>query len=190
MKLAGYARVSTKEQSLESQIDKLRSWALANDHTLEIFQEKRTSAEPRPQFDVMWRKRDGYDGIVVVRLDRFGRTTANLLMDIEELRKMGKEFICLEPPIDTSRPEGNLLLNMLACIAQYERELVKERMAWGFQKAKDEGRLGRPKKEVSADFVSDYRMGASYKYLSKKYGISTGTVYSRLKETGALSNRD
>lgn len=153
MKAAIYARVSTSEdldrQDPETQLVRLRDWAKALG--LEVHKEyvdRASGADTkRPAIDRMLRavRTRKVDTILIVRLDRIMRSTKGLLDLLEYLKRWGVGLRCLDQPIDTDSPEGDLILTIIAAVAQYERELVRARVRDGMARAKKYGtRSGKP----------------------------------------------
>ena len=139
---SGYARVSTTDQSLDIQIEKLQ---LAGCD--EIYQEKASGGnDDRKQLNILLSKLRKGDTLYVVRLDRLGRRMIRLVSLINEFNDQGIEFVSLENNLDTTTPMGMLLFNMCAAFTEMERELIKERVKAGVERAKLKGRKGgRPK---------------------------------------------
>ena len=148
--LIGYARVSTRDQDPQMQIDALLK---AGVHQDDIFYETVSgAAKRRPQFDAMMK--DARDGDVIVfwKLDRLGRSVRQVLDSIAKLDAKGARIKCLTQPIDTTTPLGRLILVILAAVAEMERELGLERTRAGLERARSEGRRGgsTPKHEHDA----------------------------------------
>ncbi|MGJ3495350.1 recombinase family protein [Piscirickettsia salmonis] len=145
----GYARVSKAEQSLEIQIERLKSVGCE-----EIYQEKISGAnDDRKQLKEMLSKLRKGDVVYVVRLDRLGRRMTKLINLINEFHEKGIQFISLENNLDTTTPMGMLLFNMCAAFSEMERELIKERVIAGIEAAKEKGRKGGRPKALSNDDV-------------------------------------
>ena len=138
----GYARVSTNDQSLDIQIQKLKDAGCD-----EIFMEKVSGAkDKRPQLELMIEHLREGDTVCVVRLDRLGRRMIKLVELIQAFKEKGIEFISLDNNIDTSSTMGMLLFNMCAAFAEMERELIRERVRAGLDAAHKKGRKGgRPR---------------------------------------------
>lgn len=143
----GYARVSSAGQNLDAQINQL------NDVKCEkIFKEKVSGRqkEGRQQFRILLDTVKEGDSIVVTKLDRFARSTKDALNTIEELNKKGVTLIVLNmggDRVDTSTPIGKLMITVLAGIAEFEADMIRERQLEGIQEAKRRGVYkGRPKK--------------------------------------------
>ena len=138
----GYARVSTAEQNLDIQIEKLKEAGCD-----EIYQEKASGAnDERKQLSLLISKLRKGDIVCVVRLDRLGRRMIKLVSLINEFHEKGVQFVSLENNLDTTTPMGMLLFNMCAAFSEMERELVKERV-------KEKGRKGGRPKSLSQDEI-------------------------------------
>lgn len=175
--IIGYARVSTQEQSLGLQLD-----ALTNANCKKIFQEHASGkSTDRPElqsmFDIL---REG-DTVVVWKLDRIGRNTKHLIEIAEKFKALGVNFVSLKENIDTSSAVGNFFFQMMAALAEFERENMIERTTAGLKAARSRGRNGgRPK-------VSPKKIEMALKmYDSKQHtvaeiceacGISNATLY-------------
>tara|TARA_B100001996_G_scaffold335339_1_gene285998 strand:- start:79 stop:672 length:594 start_codon:yes stop_codon:yes gene_type:complete len=138
----GYARVSTSEQNLDVQVEKLQKAGCD-----EIYQEKASGANnDRQQLNALLSKLRKGDILYVVRLDRLGRRMIKLISLINEFHTRGIQFISLENDLNTTTPMGMLMFNICAAFTEMERELIKERVKDGVARAKKKGRTGgRPK---------------------------------------------
>ena len=142
MAVLGYARVSTEGQNLSGQLAALKA---AGADT--IYREKISGIRAdRPQLAKLMAGLGAGDVVVVTKLDRLGRSTRELLDLIDRISKVGASFRSLGDPLwDTGSSQGRLLSTMLAAIAEFERELIRERTGDGRKRAKDRGvRFGRP----------------------------------------------
>lgn len=195
----GYIRVSTKTQtkgtSLEYQKEMITKYCQANDIELvKLFTDKGLSAyKKRPQFDLMINKLlndDNIHGVIVNDLTRFGRSTMDLLFQINQLQSKGKNFITIKDNFNTDTKTGKLLLIMLSAIADFERETIRERMVAGKEWAKIHGTrsgkpMHRPLIDIDWDRVKELRgYGLSWRKTAKEIGISAPTIISRAKEKG------
>ena len=127
--LVGYARVSTSEQSLEMQTAALEKFGVDPSR---IWSEKRSAtSQRRPMLEECLRFLAPGDTLVVWKLDRFARSTLDLLTRLEKLEARGIKFVSLTEKIETTTPGGRLLVGVLALLAQFERDLVTERTASG-----------------------------------------------------------
>lgn len=164
MKIALYARVSKAlEQNPENQLIELRRWAQGSNHTIiGEFVDEISSKDTRPNKELVLRKlRLGEaDGVAFIALDRWGRTMSELVLELEEFSKTGKSLISLKEGIDLSTAAGRLMANVLAAMANFERDRIRERTLLGLARAKAQGkRLGRPRKTPTANptFLSEVK---------------------------------
>ncbi len=179
-----YARVSTKNgQHPEMQLEELRAYCQRR--ACEIAGEYVDAGisgakERRPALDRLLadcRKRR-VDAVVVYRYDRFARSLRQLVNALEEFRSLGVDFISLHEGVDTSTPNGRLVFGIFASIAEFERELIRDRVRSGLAAAKARGkRLGRPRAAVDASRIAVLRaQGRSWAAISRETGISKGTA--------------
>src|SRR5246127_77583 len=184
MRAAIYARVSTNNgQDPHMQIRELREYCKRRGWDIEgeyVDTGVCGAKEHRPQLDVLlavYRKRR-VDAVVVYRYDRFARSLRQLVNALEEFRSLGIEFISLHEGIDTSTPNGRLVFGIMASIAEFERELIRDRVRSGVQHARAKGkRLGRPRVHVNAAKIASLRQqDRSWSEISQETGLSTGTV--------------
>lgn len=181
----GYARVSTKDQNLDLQADALREAECE-----EVFTEVASGAKTaRPVLDeVLARLRVG-DVLVIWKLDRLGRSLKHLVTLATELMEREIGLISLNDPIDTTTPQGRLVFNIFASLAEFERDLIRERTQAGLEAARARGRTGgRPRglskkakqKAMAAETL--YREGElSVQEVCDQLGISKPTLYAYLK---------
>lgn len=136
--IIGYARVSTDDQSLDSQTD-----ALSAAGAELVFADKISgSRRSRPEMDRMLEQlRDG-DVVTVTKYDRLARSLKDLLEIVEAIRGRGADFRSLAEDIDTTTPAGRLVFHVFASIAQFERERISERTKEGLASARKRGRIG------------------------------------------------
>lgn len=151
MKIALYARVSKAlEQNPENQLIELRRWATAAQHEIEgEYIDEISSKDTRPQKEIVLRKlRLGeIEGVAFINLDRWGRTMSELVLELEEFSKTGKSLISLKEGLDLSTAAGRLMANVLAAMANFERDRIRERTLLGLARARAQGKkLGRPRK--------------------------------------------
>jgi DNA invertase Pin-like site-specific DNA recombinase len=186
-----YARVSTKEQTVDMQIIDLRAYAKARG--LNIVQEyidyasgsKNDRENYMKLFDDVRKRRT--DAVLVWKFDRFARSTKELVNALEEFKALGVDFISFKENIDTSSPAGKILFTMISAFAEFEREIIKERVRAGMEKAKSKGKiLGRPKiPPFTIKTALDLKkQGLSYKTICKKLGISKSTYYQIIAVKG------
>ena len=179
MSKIGYARVSSKSQSLEIQLDKLKDCE-------KIFQEK-TSGYDKNQLALkkcLEYVRPG-DVLMVSRLDRLARSTLHLCKIADLLHQKDVVLRVLDQNIDTSDATGRLLFNMLGAIAQFETEVREERQSEGIRNALNRGvKFGRKRTitdEQVIEMKSKRKKGSSIKELMKEYNLGKGSIYQWLK---------
>jgi DNA invertase Pin-like site-specific DNA recombinase len=184
----GYARVSTKEQSFNLQVDALRAAGCEKIYT-EAASGARTE---RPELAELLRNIRPGDVLTIWKLDRLGRSLGhlvelvNLLMD----RKVGLQS--LHDPVDTTTPQGRLTFNLFASLAEFERDLIRERTQAGLTAARARGRNGGRPKGISPHAETTamaaetlYREGKlSTLQIASKLHISKSTLYSYLRHRG------
>ncbi len=149
-RLIGYARVSKKEQNLSLQIEELLKAGCMRHN---IYSDKTCGAHnEKPGLDECLKNLKSGDTLVVYRLDRLGRTTTTLLSLVNQLKEKGVHFKSLkEGIIDTSSATGELVLNVFATLANFERKLLVERTLIGLEAARKKGRVGGRKKRLPTD---------------------------------------
>lgn len=151
--IIGYARVSTDDQSLDSQTD-----ALSVAGAEKVFADRISgSKRGRPELDKMLEQlRDG-DVVTVTKYDRLARSLKDLLEIVETIRERGAGFRSLAEDIDTTTPAGRLVFHVFASIAQFERERISERTREGLASARKRGRIGGRPPALSATQKDEVR---------------------------------
>ncbi len=183
--VALYARVSTNQQDPDVQLRELRSLAAARGWTVmgEYVDAGISGASNiRPELSQLLADahKGCFAGILVWRLDRLGRSLRHLVTVVEDLLARGIDVIsATEPHMDSTTPTGRLLRNIFASVAEYEREMIRERVVAGIRKAKASGkRIGRPKKVINRFQVDRLRAeGKSWRKIAKKMDLPKSTVY-------------
>lgn len=174
MRLATYARVSTKDQSCELQLRDLRTYCVARgfEAVHEYINVGQSGAkDSRPELSKLMddaRKRQ-FDAIVVWRFDGFARFTNHLLSALEEFRSLGIQFISYQENIDTSSLLGQALFTIVSAVNQLERDLIWERVSAGIRSARASGRKShRIKARSATDGSRDFEgiSAASFRRLS------------------------
>lgn len=136
--IIGYARVSTDDQSLDSQTD-----ALSVTGAEKVFSDKISGTRrARPELDRMLEQLREGDVVIVTKYDRLARSLKDLLEIVEAIRERGAGFRSLAEDIDTTTPAGRLVFHVFASIAQFERERISERTKEGLVSARKRGRIG------------------------------------------------
>lgn len=145
-----YARVSTAEQTPENQLAALRAYVAARGWRVTEFVDHGISGakERRPALDALLAaaRRRHVDVVVCIKLDRLARSVRHMVALAAELEALGVDLVVVDQAIDTTTPAGRLLFNVLASIAEFERDLIRERVMAGLRRARAQGRrLGRPR---------------------------------------------
>jgi len=188
-KAAIYARVSTPDQHLETQLYDLRK--LAAQRGFEIVREYSDhgisgSKARRPGLDAMMAdaRRGEFSVVLVVAFDRIARSTKNFLEIVDELHALNIDFLSGRECIDTSGPMGRMFLTMVGSIAELEKSLIVEHIRAGMRRAKMVGqRLGRAPLNVDrAAIVRDRLSGMSLTKVAKRHGVSRATVVRLVRE--------
>lgn len=186
--LVGYARTSTLEQEagLEAQLRELKQTGCKK-----LFQEQVSSVGPRPQLEAALDFCREGDTLVVTKLDRLARSVTHLGRLLEHLTDKGVALRILSMGVDTGTPTGKLMLNVMASVAQFEREMMLERQREGIAKAKGEGKYkGRkPTARARAEEVLALRaQGLSMDAIAAQLGIGKGSVVRVIKGAGPNLN--
>ena len=149
-KVAIYARVSTRGQTLDNQLAELRAACERNGwHVARVFTDFGISGAKgraqRPGLDSLLKAvvRREVDQVCVWSIDRLGRSLQDLIAVLDELRQKGCELYIHRQAIDTNTPSGKLLFQMLGVFAEFEREIIRERIMVGQQRARAQGKRGR-----------------------------------------------
>jgi DNA invertase Pin-like site-specific DNA recombinase len=185
MRTAIYCRVSTvgKGQSNEMQIRELkeyverRGWELAGEY---LDCGISGSKERRPQLDKLMADagRRKFDCVLVYRYDRFARSLRHLVNALEEFRALGIDFVSLHEGVDTSTPNGRLVFGIFASIAEFERELIRDRVKSGLRNAVARGKkLGRPRRTLDSSRIAALRArGYGWKKIAREMDCGVSTV--------------
>lgn len=177
----GYARVSTKDQSLDSQIDALKAHGCDRIYSEKVSGRKVSRTELDKCLDYI---REG-DTLVITKLDRLGRTTKQLIELSHQLEEHGVELFIIDNNINTSDAMGKMFFTMMSAFAELEANLLSERTQKGLQAARSRGRVGgRPpisdeKKEMVRKLYrsKDYTIAQ----ICKMAGVSQSSIYNILK---------
>jgi DNA invertase Pin-like site-specific DNA recombinase len=183
--MIGYARVSTKDQSLEAQITDLIREGCHPDH---IHKDVKSGASrKRPGLAMLWKDIREGDTVIVTSVDRFGRSTIDLLNNLERLTEMGVRFRSVKERLDTSTPMGKFTFTLLASLAELERNWIADRTSKTMQhnKAEKGAKYGREfslSEEKRAELRALKAAGKGVTWLAKRYKISRATVRNYAKE--------
>jgi DNA invertase Pin-like site-specific DNA recombinase len=180
--LIGYARVSSRDQDLSLQLD-----ALTEVGCSKIFEEKASGAiDDRPELARMLEHLRPGDTVVVWRLDRLGRSLKHLIEVVGELETRDVRFRSLTEGLDSSSAAGKLVFHLFGALAEFERQLIRERTCAGLEAARARGRKGGRPRKLSAEQIEVARSMYNSKRhslatIAKTVGVSRSTVYRALK---------
>ena len=175
--LIGYARVSTQDQNLELQTE-----ALAKAGCKKIFEDKISGSRmDRPGWaQTQEALREG-DTLVVWKLDRLGRSVKHLVDMVGDLRQQGIQFKSLTDAIDTGTPSGRFFFHVMASLAEMERELTVERTRAGLEIARQLGRKGGRKRQMTDSKIKSAKKlltsGVPPRDVASNLGVSVPTLY-------------
>jgi len=182
--LIGYARVSTSEQDLALQLDALRTAGCER-----VFEERASGAKTdRPGLAQALTFVRAGDAIVVWKLDRLGRSMAHLIETVRALDAKGVGFRSLTEGVDTTTPGGVLIFHLFGALAQFERDLIRERTNAGLKAAEARGRKGGRKPVVTADKLARARAhlagGLTVREAAARVKVGKAALYDALADTG------
>ena len=189
----GYARVSTQDQELGLQLD-----ALEQAGCEKIYQEKVSgAAKARPQLEALLEHLRTGDVVVVWKLDRLARSLKDLVSLVNQIQDKGASFQSVNDQIDTTSAHGKFTFHIFASLAEFERDIIRERTKAGLAAARARGRVGgRPKglskkaqhKAILAERL--YLEGElSISEICEQLSISKGTLYNYLHHQGVKVGR-
>jgi DNA invertase Pin-like site-specific DNA recombinase len=183
-----YARVSTTDQHPEPQLEALRAFGAARGWEVTEYVDHGVSGakERRPALDELMAavRHRQVDVVLVTKLDRLARSLHHLVAVSRELEALGVDLVVLDQAIDTTTPVGRLLFHVLAAIAEFERDLIRDRVIAGIRRAKAHGRqFGRPRRyhvdlERARALLAD---GLSLRALARALGVHPTAVSRALR---------
>lgn len=179
----GYCRVSTGNQDLQLQIDKLKKVGCQK-----IFEDRISGAKwNREGLDKMMNEINSGDTVVVWKLDRLGRSLKQLIDYVNKFKDMNVDFISLTENFDTSSAGGELIFNIFGAMAQFERSLIKERVNAGLSVSRAKGIIGgRPNalnKKKESTLIKMYQSGEhTSSELCDIFGISRSTFFRTVRK--------
>ena len=183
-----YLRVSTVDQHPETQVYDLRQMAMQRGYEIaKEYTDKISGMKARrPGLDEMMRdaRRGRFDVVLVWACDRIARSTRHFLEVLDELNRLGVEFVSFREQIDTAGPLGRAIVVIIGAIAELERNLIVERVRAGMRRARLEGRqIGRPALDLDREaIIRDRRHGDSLGTIARNHTISRTTVHRVLSE--------
>jgi DNA invertase Pin-like site-specific DNA recombinase len=179
--IVGYARTSTTEQiaGLEAQERDLRAAGIER-----VFAEQISSVAARTQLEAALDFIRGGDVFVVTKIDRLARSVADLCAIVKRIESKGATLRILALGLDTATPTGKLMLNVLASVAQFEREVMLERQREGIAKAKDDGKYKGRAPTARAKSADVHRLaaeGMTREAIASQLRIGVASVYRALR---------
>jgi DNA invertase Pin-like site-specific DNA recombinase len=192
MRVALYCRVSTAHQSSDNQLQELERVASTRGwNVVRTFRDDGISGakgrEERPALDALLKaaSRREIDLIAVWSIDRLGRSLQNLVTVVNDLQALGVGLFIYQQQLDTTTPSGKLCFSMFGAFAEFERNLIRDRVRVGLERAKKNGvKLGRPTNlndSVRAAIVALRAQDHSIRHIAKQLRVGTGTVYQVLR---------
>lgn len=179
MATIGYARVSTTEQKTDTQVERLKAACC------EVIRQEKVSGRSRDGRSELQTILDFLrpgDQLVIVKLDRLGRSTRDVLNLVHELEQKGASLRVLEPEVSTAGPMGRMILTVLGMVAEMELGFIKERQRAGIEKAKAEGVYkGRPAKIDHSKIRELRAQGVGATEIAAKVGCKRAMVYKVLR---------
>ena len=189
--VALYARVSTLDQNCEVQLQDLRRFASQRFVPYREYIDVGVSGAQRhrPQLDCLMKdaKRRLFDVILVWKFDRFARSLKQLIESLDEFSSLGIDFVSYTEGVDTTTPTGQLLFHIVGAVAQFERDLIAERVRAGLAHARAMGKhIGRPRARVDVEAVQNLRSkGNSLRVIATTLGIPVSRVRRALVRAGS-----
>lgn len=175
----GYARVSTTDQDLSTQVQELKAAGCTVIRTEEV---SGASRDGRTELQTILDFLRPGDQVAVVRLDRLGRDTRDVLNIVHEMKQKGASLKVLSPAIDTSGPMGEIILTVLGMVAQMERQFIKERQKSGIEAAKAKGVYKGGKAKIDLQTVERLKAdGRTMSQIAAHFGVTRQGVYKALK---------
>jgi DNA invertase Pin-like site-specific DNA recombinase len=176
----GYARVSTLDQDLASQVERLRA------EGCEIIRSEKVSGasrDGRSELETIIQFLRAGDELVVARLDRLGRDTRDVLNIVHECEGRGAFVTVLDPHVTTRGDMGHVILTVLGMVAQMERRFIKERQREGIERAKNTGRYVGGKRRINRAEVLDLLdQGQRVAFVARAFGCSRMQIYRIINE--------
>jgi len=184
-----YARVSTHDQqTLSMQVEALRSYVTQRGWTVTVeVQDIGSGALERPKRERLLQaaRRRELDAVLVWRLDRWGRSVADLVLTLKELNELGVGFVSLTEALDLTTPTGRAMAGLLAVFAEFEREILRERVRAGIAEARKQGKPhGRPPSAArkQGQVRELFAQGMSKAEIARRLAIGRTSVRRLLKQ--------
>src|SRR5262245_7358130 len=192
MRVGVYARVSTVDQTPDNQLEALRAFAGARRWMTTEFVDHGVSGakDRRPAMDALLKaaRARRIDVLAITKLDRLARSTHHLVTLVKELEALGVDLVVLDQAIDTTTPAGRLLFHVLAAIAEFERDLIRDRVVAGLRRARTKGTrsgkaIGRPRRH-RVDVDAARRLltaGHTMRRAARELGVSPQALHRALQ---------
>ena len=188
-RVAIYARISTadKGQDLETQLLPLREYIVNRGRTLykEYADVMSWAKDNRPWFTELMQEgqKRKFDVVLTFRFDRCSRSSKHLINTLETLRALGIDFVSYQESIDTSTPAWQMMFTIISAFAQFERNIIQERVKAWLYRARQQGKhIGRPKQNIDSDTIRDLKsQWLSIRQIAKQLNLSKSAVERRLK---------
>jgi DNA invertase Pin-like site-specific DNA recombinase len=189
VKVALYARVSNPEQTVETQLQAL--WRFAEARGWEIYREYvdvgiSGAKAVRPELEALMKDAAAlkFKVILVWKFDRLFRSVAHMLQALQEFSALGIDFVSMTEAIDTTTPAGKMVFTMLAAVAEFEKDLIRERTRAGLDRARRAGkRIGRPPRPVDVAKVRELKKAHSWREVSKIMHVPVPSLFRAIAST-------
>lgn len=182
-----YCRVSTTDQHTENQIAEIQAagYDIRDDRIVVETISGSTAAMARQQFAKLVEKLERGDVLVVTKLDRLGRNAMDVRATVEALADADVRTVCLQlGGVDLTSSAGKMTMGVIASVAEFERDLLVERVQSGLRRARKHKRLGRPpalSKQQMTEIVHKRSQGASLGVLAAEYQVSRSAIHRATK---------
>lgn len=192
--VALYTRVSTADQSCDPQLADLRRYAKQRFDVIREYIDTGVSGalRHRPSLDALMAdaQKKRFEVVLVWKFDRFARSLKHLIDSLEDFGALGIDFVSYTEGVDTTTPSGRLLFHMVGAVAQFERDLIAERVRAGIAHAKAIGkRIGRPPAEIDVEQVRTLRnQNLSLRKIAKALDVPVSRVRRGLKKSLGVSS--
>jgi DNA invertase Pin-like site-specific DNA recombinase len=186
MNVAVYARVSTTDQDVTTQLHALwrycegRKWDVHREY-VDVGVSGDRAAKPELQSLMADARALKFKVVLVWKFDRVFRSVQHMLSALDELHALGIDFVSMTEAIDTTTPAGKMVFTMLAAVAEFEKDLIRERTRAGLARARAAGkRIGRPRRAVDVAAVQTLRPDHSYRQIAKLLHVPLATLHAAM----------
>jgi len=195
-KIAIYTRISTENQKTDMQDQELQEYADRNGY--EVFKKYHDtmsgSSKSRPSLDLLFQDagKKKFNLVLVYKFDRFARSLKMLIDSLETFKNLGIDFVSLKENIDTTTPSGKLMFGITSAFAEFERDIIRQRVISGINARKAKGlSFGQPplSKYIQEQVKELKKTGLSEIKIAKQLGISRGSVRKYSKTSSEISKK-